>query len=66
MVKAIRVRECRIIDNLKTTIVEDTIDQERFKELYGEGDLAILLERGRVGDAIGDGKWYYAYVVDEG
>jgi hypothetical protein len=37
MVKAIRVRECRIIDNLKITIV----------------------------DAIGDGKWYYAYVVDE-
>jgi hypothetical protein len=26
MVKAIRVRECRIIDNLKITIVEDTVD----------------------------------------
>jgi len=39
------------------------VEQERFRELYGERDLALLLERGSIGDVIGDGKWYYAEVL---
>lgn len=43
--------------------VRGIVDEERFKELYGERDLKELLEKGRVGDVIGQAKIYYAVLA---
>ena len=58
----IQVVEGRMKDG-KEVIAKAEIDEYEFVRLYGEKDFKILLQRGEVGDTIGEMKWYYAKLV---
>jgi hypothetical protein len=46
-------------------IIKAAVDEDRFILLYGEQDFKILMEKGYVGDTIGQEKWYYAKVREK-
>lgn len=51
-------------DGVKQTPTK-TVDEQEFMKLYGEQDLRMLLERGEEGDAIGQGRWYHAKLLNK-
>ena len=53
-------------EDIRGNVVWDTVDEKRFIELYGDTDLKFLKRDGKVGDTIGQGRWYYAILCSIG